>query len=139
MRAPETLLSRFQEKLREPSPPGPSGIELEARWSYRCAAAVLHCFRLADLQPLDVSLRHPDPGHLLFDDLMVVPGGREEMLRCLKPPVRREALERLGDRTRMRQSLERNPGAPQTEVQQVLVSWLANPAAEWRDQSYARL
>lgn len=94
------------------------------RWSYREAAAVLHCFHPALLRPIDPRLAVASPRALLSGDTVPASGGRAEGLHSLKPEVRQAALRRLGNRERVRAALNANPKRSMTGVQQMLEAYL---------------
>lgn len=115
------------------------GADTPARWSYREAAAVLHCFHPARLRPLDARLAVPSARGLLFGDTLPAVGGRGDGLYTLKPEVRRAALRRLGSRERMRKAVRANPDRPRTGVQEMLEAWLAGSAPPLSEQSNEEL
>ena len=135
-RDPETLLRAFNERLKRPR--GHAAIS-EARWSYRCAASVLHCFRPADLKPDNPSLAVENPYLLLSRDIVPATGGRADNLQSLRPDVRKDSLNRLQTVERMRMALACNPGRVHTDLQNMLEAWLMGSATALAEQSYAEL
>ena len=109
------------------------------RWSYREAAAVLHCFDPGRLRPVNPNFMVDSPRALLFSDTVPAIGGREEGLHALKPEIRQEALRRLGSRESLRAALDANPDRPKTDVQRMLEAWLAGKAPLLETQSYEEL
>lgn len=109
------------------------------RWSYREAAAVLHCFDPSRLQPRDPSLRVDDPRSLLAADTQPAAGGSEHGYLTLKTEPRREALRLLVNRESMRTALAANPERPMTDVQRMLERVLAGIAPELANQSAEEL
>lgn len=93
-------------------------------WSYRQAAAVLHCFLPEALRPLDPALVHPRPRLLLYDDIVPAAGERSGRLFTLRPERRREALRRFPSREAMRDALSANPERALTPLQRFWEEYL---------------
>jgi hypothetical protein len=135
-RDPQPLLRAFNERLKRPR--AHAAIS-EARWSYRCAASVLHCFRPADLKPDNPSLVVENPYLLLTPDIVPATGGRAGNFQTLRPDVRKDSLNRLKTAERMRMALACNPGRIHTDLQNMLEAWLIGSAIPLAEQSYAEL
>ena len=138
---PDATADLLRALLARPGAPGAAhGTAVPpARWSYREAAAVLHCFDPGRLRPADERLAVRSPRALLFGDTVPVAGGRDSGLYTLKLDVRLAALRRLGGSERMRQAIEANPGRPMTGVQVMLEAWLAGTAPALERQSNEEL
>ncbi len=117
------LLKRYESKRAERPSVGVQDRDPQL-WSYRQAAAVLHCFHPETLRPLDPKLRHPRPRLLLFDDIVSAAGGRASRLFTLNPEVRRQALRQFPSREAMRAALQANPDRPQTPLQRMWEAYL---------------
>lgn len=132
------LLRRLSERSARRDRGQDEGVSSQ-RWSYREAAAVLHCFDPARLHPRDASLRVDDPRSLLAADTQPTAGGREHGFLTLKIEPRREALQRLGNRESLSAALAANPERPMTDVQRMLERWLKGTAPELANQSAEEL
>jgi len=135
-RDPESLLRAFNERINRPRA---DDLISDKRWSYRCAAAVLHCFRPKDLKPYDPSLGVDDPYVLLARDIVPASGGRMEGLQTLKPDVRKTSLHRLSTVDQMRAALNSNPARVRTDLQMMLEAWINGTATPIDHQSYGEL
>jgi hypothetical protein len=124
MNLTEKLLSQY--KVRRDEMPTPSTLDESAHWSYRQAAAVLHCFQPNALQPLDSSYANQSALKLLADDTAPAPGGVAEGLVTLKLSIRQEALRQLRTRETMRNALRANPDRPQTPQQALWETYLTS-------------
>jgi len=94
--------------------------------SYRKAAALLHSFVPAAINPLDPGQVHASPGTLLSDDMIAFAGGFGEGIYTLKPEVRNKALKSFSSRTAMYRGLKANPERIQTPQQLMWENYLRN-------------
>jgi len=109
------------------------------RWSYREAAAVLHCFDPEHLRPNDPRLAVERPRTLLAGDTQPAAGGRDRGYWTLTLATRRAALSRLGSVESLRAALAANPDRPRTDVQEMLESFLGGSPPNLVNQSSTQL
>lgn len=121
----QQLLGQIQSKKGERSAePMPTPETSAALWSFRQAAAVLHCFRPDTLCPLNSEFGKQQAHLILFEDIVYAPGGISKGLFMLKPGIRREALQRLATRPVMQTALQANPEREDTPLQRLWESYL---------------
>lgn len=119
----QTLLAKYSAKASERT--GNFNIEDEEQlWSYRKAAALLHCFIPDSLNPLRPDHVHKKPFTLLHDDIVGFSGGFADGLYTLNPAIRSEALKRFASRKQMKESLDANPYRIHTPLQDMWEDYL---------------
>jgi hypothetical protein len=109
--------------LQAPPRPSAAAADVDLRWAYRQAAAVLSYFDPASLKPYGAVVPAVGAAALLADD--VPAEQRQDGRWILAVKVRREALKRLGGRPAMARALQLNPPAGSELHQQALSAFIA--------------
>jgi hypothetical protein len=136
------LLDNYKAQLSAaaPTPEIKGGGQDEELQAYLSAAAVLNVFMPEKLNPLDARFKKGRARLVLFDHLIIAPGGIASGLFTLKPSSRREALGKLGTPENMLKALQSDPSRIVDSLQQLWEDYLENGSfGLFEDMSYQEL